>query len=124
MKEFNLKNKIQTGFTTPENYFDDFSTILLNNLPKNEVKILNLWQRNKTLFYACASVVVLISSYWLFKINSTESSTHFDEYLAYQNDLSLNDITEYLTMEDIENIENEIYLLQTKNDTFINEKIN
>ncbi|WP_165688815.1 hypothetical protein [Flavobacterium sp. A45] len=39
MKIFKLENhtKIETGFKTPENYFENFTAHFLQNLPKEEM---------------------------------------------------------------------------------------
>ena len=44
MKEFKLDNnpKISPGFSVPENYFENFSSKLLQELPKNEPKVISI----------------------------------------------------------------------------------
>ncbi len=124
MNDFKLdKNKIPSGFSTPDNYFEDFSSKMMHNLPQKEVKVINFWERNKTWLYACASVVLLLSSFWYFNTNTTENNVAFNEYLSYQDDVTLTDITQHLTLEDIEIIENDLDLFSKENETIIKENI-
>lgn len=124
MKKFNLENNnIKTGFTTPDNYFENFTTQVMSNLPQKEVKTISLWERNKTWFYACASVVILFSGIWYFNNPTAESNVTYNEYLSYQNDVTLTDISEYLTVEDIESVENELNVYKSENENTINENI-
>ena len=53
MKTFKLDNepKIKTGFTVPENYFEDFSAKMILKLPENEPKIISIFERKKTWIY-------------------------------------------------------------------------
>jgi hypothetical protein len=123
MKNFKLDNTIKTGFTTPDNYFENFTAQVMSNLPQKEVKTISLWQRNKTWLYACASVVILFSGFWYFNNPTAESNVTYNEYLSYQNDVTLSDISEYLTVEDIESVENELNVYNTQNENTINENI-
>jgi hypothetical protein len=65
MKTFKLDNepKIDSGFKTPDNYFDDFSTNLvqkLNNDPLTEkTKVVSIFRRRKTIIMAIAAVLLL-----------------------------------------------------------------
>ncbi len=56
MKNFNLENepKIETGFTIPENYFNDFSEKVMQQLPSEKPKVISLYQSNKNWFLTAA----------------------------------------------------------------------
>ena len=60
MKEFRLDNepKITSGFKTPEGYFDDLSEKINANLPKNEPKVISIFQKRKTWFYTRSFLVL------------------------------------------------------------------
>ena len=81
MKEFKLNdyNKITTGFTIPEGYFDQF-TVELNNkssLAKTEVKVVSIkTKRELTLVAAIVVVALSVSVYSKIIIsNSDENNT-------------------------------------------------
>ena len=45
MNDFNIETnpKIATGFKTPDNYFDDFSSRLLAKLPVEQPKVISFY---------------------------------------------------------------------------------
>jgi len=57
MKEFKLDNnpKINAGFSVPENYFENFSAKLLQELPKNEPKVISFIKGKETTFCSCCN---------------------------------------------------------------------
>ena len=61
MKTFKLQNepKIETGFKTPDHYFENFSIKIMEQLPKNEPKVISIFQKRKTLIMMAAAVLVL-----------------------------------------------------------------
>ncbi|HSN47919.1 MAG TPA: hypothetical protein VLR29_04080, partial [Flavobacterium sp.] len=61
MKTFKLDTtpKIESGFKTPENYFDTFSAKVMQQIPNQEPKIISLFSKNKSWIYAAAAVLVL-----------------------------------------------------------------
>ena len=50
MKTFKLENepKIESGFKTPDHYFEDFSAKIMQQLPENEPKVISIFQKRKT----------------------------------------------------------------------------
>ncbi|PTT12069.1 hypothetical protein DBR27_05895, partial [Flavobacterium sp. HMWF030] len=61
MKTFKLENepKITTGFKTPEDYFDNFSAKVLQQINEKEVKVIPLYKRKKVLTMAAAAAVFI-----------------------------------------------------------------
>ena len=65
MKTFKLDNepKIEPGFKTPDNYFENFSAKLIQSLPKEpiaeETKVISIFRKRKTVLMAIAAVLVL-----------------------------------------------------------------
>lgn len=114
MNDFKLDNepKIKSGFQIPENYFDTFSEKVVNQLPKEEPKVVSLWDRNKRWIYSAAAVLVLSLTIPLanqFQSTSTEVATtetnEIENYLAYHASLSDEEIIKLLDKEDIAEIE-------------------
>ena len=108
MKTFKLDNepKIKTGFTVPENYFEDFSTKMMQQLPQNEPKVISIFARKKTWMYAAAAVMVLALSLPIYKnyfSNSSEiDSATLENYITYQSTVSDTDIVNLLDEQDIQ----------------------
>jgi hypothetical protein len=65
MKTFKLDNepKIDSGFKTPDNYFENFSANLLQKLSEEpvvkETKVVSIFRKRKTVLMAIAAVLVL-----------------------------------------------------------------
>ena len=110
MKTFKLENepKIESGFKTPENYFEDFSTKMMAKLPENEIKVISLFQRKKNLFLIVAAVLVLalmIPSLSNFYNNKQEiDSNQLENYITYQSNVNQYDLINGLESSDIKNI--------------------
>lgn len=110
MKTFKLDNKpkMQTGFTVPENYFEDFSVKMMQQLPVNEPKIISIFARKKTWMYAAAAVMVLALSlpiYTNYFRNSSEiDSATLENYITYQSTVSHTDLVNLLDEQDIQKI--------------------
>ena len=108
MKTFKLDNepKINTGFTVPDNYFEDFSEKMMQHLPENEPKIISIYARKKTWMYAAAAILVLALSipiYTNYFRNSSEIDTAtLENYITYQSTVSATDIVNLLDEQDIQ----------------------
>ncbi|MBF2709295.1 hypothetical protein [Flavobacterium soyangense] len=108
MKTFKLENepKIKTGFTTPENYFEDFSAKMMQQLPKKEPKIISLFARKKTWLYTAAAIVIMaltIPVYNYFYSNSAEiDDVTLENYITYHSTVSDEDIVNLLDEKDIQ----------------------
>ncbi|MFH6994382.1 hypothetical protein [Flavobacterium sp. FlaQc-48] len=111
MKAFKLENepKITTGFKTPEHYFDDFSTKVLQQInEKKEVKVIPIYKRKKVLSIVAAAVVVLAFTIPIVS-NYNAASKDFDEdtletYLSYQSNLNQDDLIQNLDTKDIQQL--------------------
>lgn len=124
MKQFDLHNdpKIETGFKIPENYFERFEDQLMQQLPEQEVRVVSLWQKRTRWISAVAAVFVLGFGLWLYNNNrNTELETGTELYLAYQNDITTEDIAAQLTDDDIATIEKELGLYATESEAYVNE---
>jgi flagellar basal body-associated protein FliL len=108
MKTFKIENepKIKTGFTVPENYFEDFSAKMMQQLPEKESKVIPLFARRKAWMYAAAAVVVLalvVPIYNHFYSHSSEiDDVTIENYLAYHSSVSDEDLVNLLDEKDIQ----------------------
>lgn len=111
MKAFKLENepKITTGFKTPENYFDDFSTKVLAKInEEKEVKVIPIYKRKKVLSLLAAAVIVIALMIPIIN-NYNSTSKDLDEdtletYLAYQSNLNQYDLIQNLDTKDIQDL--------------------
>lgn len=110
MKTFKLDNepKLKTGFTVPENYFEDFSARMMQQLPHNEPKVVSIYARKKTWFYAAAAILILSMSIPLYTNYFSHSSeiedATLENYIAYQTTVSDADLVSLLDDQDIQKI--------------------
>ncbi|CAA9199551.1 hypothetical protein [Flavobacterium bizetiae] len=111
MKAFKLENepKIGTGFKTPENYFDDFSTKILQQVnEEKETKVIPIYKRKKVLSFLAAAVVVIALMIPIVN-NYNTTSKELDEdtletYLSYQSNLNQYDLIKELDSKDIDKL--------------------
>lgn len=108
MKEFKLDNepKITSGFTTPDDYFDTFSEKVLAQIPKEETKVISIFSSRKTWYYAAAAILILMLSvpiYTKYSIQQEEiDTTTLENYLAYQSNISEEEIVNLLQQEELD----------------------
>jgi flagellar basal body-associated protein FliL len=116
MKTFKLENqpKIESGFKTPENYFENFSAKIMQQLPENEPKVISLFQKRKIILMAVAAILVvamMIPIYTLFSTNSKElDESTLENYITYQSSMNQYDLISELEAEDINRIKTTIPL--------------
>lgn len=136
MKNIDLNtNKINSGFKTPDDYFEKFEARILDKIPVQEPKVVSLFQRKQFWISGIAAVLVLaiaVPSY-LNSVNTiTLDNSNIETYLSYQSNITNFDLIENLDGNDIIELENsllvnskediETYLLNTQNlDYYLNE---
>jgi len=119
MKSFKLENepKIATGFKTPENYFDNFSAKVLQQLnEEKEVKVIPIYKRKKVLSMIAAAVVFMALMIPIIN-NYNNTSKELDEdtletYLSYQSNLNQYDLIKELDTKDIDKLNKSVALEQ------------
>lgn len=129
MKKIDLENdnKIETGFKIPVNYFDSFEDRLMQKIESapEMTKVVSLWQRKSIWISGVAAVFVISIGTWMYfeqqKIESIEISK---EYLAYESDITTEDIAKHLTDDELRNLELEITDFDTQTELYINEYLN
>ncbi len=110
MKTFKLENepKITTGFSVPENYFEDFSAKMMQKLPVNEPKVISIFARRKTWMYSAAAIIVLaltVPVYNNFYSHSSEiDDLTLENYISYHSTVSDADLVNLLDESDIQKI--------------------
>jgi hypothetical protein len=116
MNDFKLDSepKIKAGFKIPENYFENFSEKVLQQLPEEELKVISIFQKPKTWLTAVAAVLVLalgIPLYSLFSTNNTElDEATLENYITNQSNISQYDLIVLLEKEDLENMKIDLNL--------------
>ena len=118
MKAFKLENepKISSGFKTPENYFDTFSAKVLQQINEEEVKVIPIYKRKKTITLIAAAVVGIALMIPVVN-NYNATSKELDEatletYLSYQSNLNQYDLIRELDTKDIEKLNKNVALEQ------------
>jgi hypothetical protein len=112
MKTFKLNNtpKIESGFKTPDNYFDTFSARVMQQLPKEAPKTISLFSKRKSWIYAAAAVLVLAMTVPVVYTNYYISSPEIDEatlenYISYNTSISDEDLVNLLEAKDIQKMD-------------------
>lgn len=112
MKEFKLENstKIETGFKTPDNYFENFSDKLLLKLPHNEPKVISFFKRRNSIFMLVAAVFVIALTIPIINTTQVNTISELDEttlenYLSYQTNVNQYDLINVLDAKDIDKID-------------------
>ncbi|WP_367752201.1 hypothetical protein [Flavobacterium sp. WC2430] len=112
MKEFKLENstKIETGFKTPDHYFEKFSAELLLKLPHNEPKVIPFFKRRNTIFMLVAALFVIALMIPILNTTQVNTMTELDEttlenYLSYQTNVNQYDLINVLDAKDIDKID-------------------
>ncbi len=116
MKTFKLENepKIETGFKTPDHYFENFSIKMMEQLPKNEPKVISIFQKRKTLIIMAAAVLILALMIPILSPSSTNTkeldAAALENYITYQSNVNQYDLISVLETDDINNIKTGIVL--------------
>lgn len=116
MKTFKLENedKIETGFKTPDHYFDTFSIKMMEQLPIGEPKVLSIFQKRKSLILLVAAVLVIGLMIPVLNNSSTYTkeldSAALENYITYHSNVNQYDLITILETEDINTINSGIVL--------------
>jgi hypothetical protein len=134
MKDFKLdkESKINTGFEIPDNYFEQFEAKIMQQLPKENVKVVSLFHRKQLWISSIAAVLLVmiaIPVYFNMKGATILETATLENYLSTE--YSTYEIVDKLSNEDITALENDLsisddaveaYLLETQNlDYYLNQ---
>lgn len=110
MNAFKLDNepKIESGFKTPEHYFENFSSKVMQQLPKKKPKVISLFPKRKFIIMMVAAVLVLalmipVLNTFSTKTKELDEST-LENYLTYQSNINQYDLMSVLETKDINKI--------------------
>ncbi len=107
MNEFKLNKepKIDSGFKIPENYFDDFSAKVLQQLNEKETKVISLFSIKKIWYYAAAAILIVGLMIPFLQQNNPKTTeldhTTIENYLADNASISNDELLELLDESDI-----------------------
>jgi hypothetical protein len=114
MNDFKLDNgqKISTGFTTPNDYFDNFTNAIMGQLPVREVKIVPLYKRKPVWLSAAAGFIIIAGLSALYTTNtaSQPDDAAIENYLVYQANVNSYDLMQNLDQNDIDELEKSIVI--------------
>ncbi|OCB75497.1 hypothetical protein [Flavobacterium crassostreae] len=120
MKEFKLNqvSKIKTGFSVPENYFEDFAAKITPKLPPNKsskTRVVSFYANKKHVFAFVAAVVVLALLIPLVLQSTTDNpappeSITLENYIYYQSSLTQYDLIHGLDLQDLQQLTTSIAL--------------
>ena len=118
MKAFKLENepKIATGFKTPDDYFDNFSTKVLQQINDREVNVIPLYKQKKVIAMLVAAIVIMalmipIINNYNNKAKDLDEAT-LETYLSYQSNLNQYDLIKELDSKDIDKLSKSVALEQ------------
>lgn len=110
MKEFKLDNepKINSGFKTPVNYFDDFYENVVLKIPEKETKVITIFEKRKTWIYVAAAILVTALFIPVLYQNNNQFSelddTTIENYLAENAGISETELFDLLQEDDLDKI--------------------
>lgn len=132
MKPFKLdnENKINQGFKAPEGYFDTLTEKVMQQIPAKETKIIPLYKRTFIWTSAAAALFVIalgLSLLWnngKSDIQSYDSvnNTSIENYLAYQEDITPEDIIQGLSQQDIKELEASIAISNEAIESYLSDE--
>jgi hypothetical protein len=114
MKDFKLEEhpKIESGFITPEHYFETVTAKINEQLLHQKPKVIPLFNRKKTWITVAAAVLIMalfVPIYNTIKPQETIiDSASIENYLTYQSNISQFDLVNLLDDSDVEAIDLDI----------------
>lgn len=111
MNSFDLENgpRHDSGFKTPDGYFDGLEDQVMARLMATEPKVIPLFTRHRKTIYAVAAILVLALMIPLYNLLTKPSENIEDaaleHYLAYESGLNQFDLLTVLEPEDIQKLQ-------------------
>ena len=107
MKNFKIEenSKIETGFSVPENYFENLESTILQKIENKEVKVISIFQKPKYWIAAVAAIFVFGLFLNIFNFNSNDENIASEEFLTSQTDITTEDLAEHLTENELKTLE-------------------
>lgn len=108
MNDFNWdsEKKTNSGFKTPDGYFDAFPQKLMQQLPAAEPKVISIWERNKKWIYGAVAVIALsvsipVADY--LRSDTVANPAEMEQYLSLHSTITDDDLIELISREAAEN---------------------
>ena len=107
MENFKIEDhsKIETGFSTPENYFENLESTILQKIENKQLKVVSIFLKPKYWIAAAAAIFVFGLFLNIFNYKSQEENFADEEFLTSQTDLSTEDLAEHLTENELKRLE-------------------
>lgn len=116
MKTFKLENepKIETGFKTPDHYFENFSAKIMEQLTVSEPKVISIFEKRKKLIMMVAAILLLALMIPILNSGNANSkeldSATIENYITYESNMNQYDLINVLETEDINKISTSLVL--------------
>ncbi|AEW85207.1 hypothetical protein B0A78_11780 [Flavobacterium columnare NBRC 100251 = ATCC 23463] len=129
MKHINLNTdpKINSGYKVPDDYFLNFEDRIMSHINQeiDTPKIISFWKKKNIWIYGIAATIIISIFTWIyFNQTNTYSLTSTQEYLAYSDEITPEDLADYLTPEDLTNLEKELNSIDHQTAIYLNEYLN
>ena len=107
MENFKIEDhsKIETGFSTPENYFENLEATILQKIENKQVKVFSIFLKPKYWMVAAAAIFIFGLFLNTYNYKSQEENFVDEEFLTLQTDFSTEDLAEYLTENELKRLE-------------------
>lgn len=115
MKDFKVdsKQKIDSGFKIPEDYFENFSKKVLLKINEPKPKLLSIFYKRKTWISAVAAVLIIslsVTLYTKIAVKTSEENLTLENYITNQSEINQYDFVALLDTKDIEKIKIDLKL--------------
>lgn len=113
MNDFNINTnpKITSGFTTPDNYFENFNDRLMGKLPTHEPKVISFYAKNRNWFYSAAAILVIAFTIPVMNLWKTDTeisyTSEIENYITNHSTITDDDLVNLLDEEDIAKLKSE-----------------
>ena len=110
MKVFKLSDEpiIKSGFTTPDDYFENFSEKISAKLPLKKTQIPSIFNNRKNWYYSVAAILLFLLSipvYTNYKLDQEELELEtLENFIAYHSAISEDEIIDSMEKEDLKKI--------------------
>jgi hypothetical protein len=113
MNDFKLDTnpKIASGFSAPDDYFDNFSARLMGKLPAQEPKVISFYSRHKSWIYSAAAILVIAFTIPIMNLSQGNAdvilNTEVENYITNRSTITDDDLVNLLDEEDIAKLKTE-----------------
>ncbi len=129
MNIFSFENnkKIKSGFKVPDNYFENFSEQIMQQLPEKKTKTVSIFAYKKYWIYGAAAVFFVSISVPLinhFNSNSEISDENIESYMTFNYNISEHDLASLLDENDIQQMKIDLKIEDKTIESELSEDLN